>query len=287
MGKRFDCLAFPGGKQKAFTMSFDDGVVQDKRLIQLIDKYGIKATFNLGYEVLGFHGKAWVNERMVDVSKVGKEEIKDLYKNHEIAGHGLFHSSLTSLSSGQAMYEIVEDKYQLEKASGKILRSFAYPFGHTNAQVQKLLELAGYTNARGVQSTYRFDLPENFLNWSPTCHFYEEKTLPLIREFTQSTFSFTPQIFFMWGHAYEIDAYDAWTHVESICNDLSKYSDQIWYATVGDITEYIKSYRRLEFSTDGLIVHNPSAQTIWLRIPASGMYQIEGGQTLSIKDPPL
>ena len=48
MGKRFDALLFPGRKHKAFTLSYDDGVVQDRRLIELFDRYEAKATFNLG-----------------------------------------------------------------------------------------------------------------------------------------------------------------------------------------------------------------------------------------------
>ena len=35
------------GKSKVLTLSYDDGPVQDIRLIQIFDRYGIKATFNL------------------------------------------------------------------------------------------------------------------------------------------------------------------------------------------------------------------------------------------------
>ena len=50
---RFDTLLFPGGKSKAFTLSYDDGVVQDRRLAELFRKYGLKCSFNLGSGVLG------------------------------------------------------------------------------------------------------------------------------------------------------------------------------------------------------------------------------------------
>ncbi|HNX14524.1 MAG TPA: polysaccharide deacetylase, partial [Oscillospiraceae bacterium] len=33
-------------KKKAVTFSYDDGVTQDIRLIELFNKYGMKATFN-------------------------------------------------------------------------------------------------------------------------------------------------------------------------------------------------------------------------------------------------
>ena len=36
---------FPGGKAKALTMSYDDGKVQDRRLIDIFNKYGIKGSY--------------------------------------------------------------------------------------------------------------------------------------------------------------------------------------------------------------------------------------------------
>ena len=40
---------FPGGKAKALTMSYDDGKLEDIRLLEIFNKYGIKGTFNLNY----------------------------------------------------------------------------------------------------------------------------------------------------------------------------------------------------------------------------------------------
>ena len=53
MKLRHDILRFPEGKSKAFTMSYDDGVVQDKRLIELMKANGIKGTFNLNSAAFG------------------------------------------------------------------------------------------------------------------------------------------------------------------------------------------------------------------------------------------
>ena len=38
---------FPGGLRKAVTLSYDDGVEQDIRLMEILDKHGIRCTFNL------------------------------------------------------------------------------------------------------------------------------------------------------------------------------------------------------------------------------------------------
>ena len=43
-------------KLKAVTFSYDDGVTQDIRLIELLNKYGLKCTFNLNSELLGQKG---------------------------------------------------------------------------------------------------------------------------------------------------------------------------------------------------------------------------------------
>ena len=35
------------GKMKVLTLSYDDGVVEDIHLVQILNKYGLKATFNI------------------------------------------------------------------------------------------------------------------------------------------------------------------------------------------------------------------------------------------------
>ena len=40
-------MRFPQGRCKAVTFSYDDGVKADKKLVEILDKYGLKGTFNL------------------------------------------------------------------------------------------------------------------------------------------------------------------------------------------------------------------------------------------------
>ena len=58
---RRDVPLFPQGKPKALTLSYDDGVTQDERLIALMKKYGIRGTFNLNPGVMGH--KDWLVQR--------------------------------------------------------------------------------------------------------------------------------------------------------------------------------------------------------------------------------
>ena len=130
MGRRFATLQFPGGKTKAFTLSYDDGVIQDRRLAELFRKYGAKATFNLNSGLLGLDRRGgYPGKPDLDISTLAPEELKTVYAGHEIAGHGLYHCGLNTVGGPLGVYEIAEDKRRLEAYVGRPLRMFAYPFG--------------------------------------------------------------------------------------------------------------------------------------------------------------
>jgi peptidoglycan/xylan/chitin deacetylase (PgdA/CDA1 family) len=58
-------MRWPNFKRKAVTLSYDDGVSADKRLIPILDKNGLKCTFNINSGMFAqeegahgdFHGK--------------------------------------------------------------------------------------------------------------------------------------------------------------------------------------------------------------------------------------
>lgn len=45
--KKYTTMRFPGFKYKALTLSYDDDVIFDKKLMEILDKHGLKCTFNL------------------------------------------------------------------------------------------------------------------------------------------------------------------------------------------------------------------------------------------------
>jgi len=286
MGKRFDTLVFPGGKHKAFTLSYDDGVVQDRRLAELFRQYGLKCSFNLGSGLLGHQEIVHApGKKDLDVSKVAPEEVKDVYRTHEICGHGLYHSSLDSVGTPLAMYEIIEDKRRLEQLSGKPLKTFAYPFGRYDDQVVQMLRLAGYQGARTVRSTHNFEIPENFLVWDPTCHHNDEKLMELARQFVEGN-SFDPMLFYVWGHAYEFDGCGNWEVITGLAKYLSEHGDLIWFATNGEIMDYVNAYRRLEYSADGLTIYNPSALDVTIQTARENTV-LPAGQITHLESTPL
>ena len=52
-------MRFPEGREKALTFSYDDGVLADRKLIEIFDRYGLKGTFNLNNELFGV--RSWHN----------------------------------------------------------------------------------------------------------------------------------------------------------------------------------------------------------------------------------
>lgn len=288
MGRRFDTLAFPGGCLRCFTLSYDDGVIQDRHLAELFRHYGLKCSFNLNSALLGA-SDIWpnYNGKPLDVSKIQPEELQSVYATHEICGHGLYHSSLESIGAPLAMYEIVEDKRRLEALAGKPLNVFAYPYGRFDSRVVEQLRLAGYQGARTVNATHDFQIPENFLTWNPTCHHADPMLMELAKRFVDdgedNAAKTTPKLFYVWGHAYELDGDGNWAVMDELAMFLYQHREKIWFATNGEIIDYITAYRRLETSTDGSFLHNPSALDVTIRTNGS-FVTIPAGQTVAIRE---
>lgn len=287
MGKRFDIMLFPEGKAKAFSLSYDDGVVQDRKLVEMYNRYQVKCTFNLGYGVLGYKQVVDVpGKRRTDISKVEPEEVQELYKNQEVGGHSLYHSDLTALGSPYAMYEILEDKKQLEKLVQRPLKMFAYPFGFFNEEVKDMLKTAGYKGARTVKSMYSFELPEDPFEWNPTCHHKDERLMDLADKFIHEP-AFKPELFYVWGHGYEFDGDDNWQIMEDLLQYLQQGREEIWFASNGEILDYLEAFSRLEYSVDGSLIRNPSAMDLWMKPAFGRAVCLKAGTCTEIEDTPL
>ena len=77
---------YPGGKHKALTMSYDDGRIFDRRLIDIFNRYGIKGTFHLNSGLF----------QRVDngTGRIQPEEVAEVYKGHEVACHTVSHPTI-------------------------------------------------------------------------------------------------------------------------------------------------------------------------------------------------
>lgn len=221
------------GKKKAITFSFDDGVTQDIRLIEILDKYGLKCTFNLNSEFLGLEGTLDRNGRTVRHDKIARNKIKEVYKNHEVAVHTLTHPFLPSLDEKEIIRQVENDRQNLSEICGYEVVSMAYPCGGENND-DRVAEIirnnTGVRLARGLESTYNFDLQDNPLRFKPTVYYIEDCLDEIVDRFLKLD-SDKPQLLYIWGHSYEMDAeYISWEKFEEICKRLSGHDD-IFYGT--------------------------------------------------------
>src|SRR5262249_28191930 len=142
--------------QSFVTISVDDGHPTDFRTKDLLDKYGLKATFYI---------PATNPERPV----MSRAEIQQLGSRFEIGGHTMNHQPLKSLAPAQARAEINDGKKWLEDLLGVAVDSFCYPRGKFNARVAAMVEEAGFLGAR----TCFFNLntfPKNPFYWGVSTH---------------------------------------------------------------------------------------------------------------------
>ncbi|MFP4660898.1 MAG: polysaccharide deacetylase family protein [Halanaerobiales bacterium] len=241
---------YPGGKKKALTMSYDDGQIHDRRLVEIFNQYGIKGTFHLNSGMLGKE------------SFLCKTEISTLFEGHEVSAHSVNHPFLTRIAGVVLLEEIREDRKQLEELVKYPVRGMSYPFGEYNQKIMEELPLLGIEYSRTVNSHGRFALPDNFLAWHPTCH-HDGGIMKKLKDFQNPNPWEVMPLFYVWGHSFEFDRNNNWELIEEFCKKASN-DETVWYATNLEIMDYIKALRNLKFSVDKQMVYNPSGINVWI-----------------------
>ena len=177
---------------------WDDGVTADIALIEILRKYGARATFNLNG---GLHGKVrggeWTH-RETRVERLAMGELTDVYEGFTIANHSLTHPHLEDLEQKEMAKEIGDSRKFLQDLFGQPVEGFAYPFGTWNDRVVETLKKEGHLYGRTVENGLWSDTLEEPLLLSPACHFLDDSFRDLYEA------SREPGVFYFWGHSYEI-----------------------------------------------------------------------------------
>lgn len=269
-------MRFPEGKSKAFTLSYDDGVKADLRLLKIMNENGLKGAFNLNSRL--FDCENW-HDRM------DEEATFNAFSNsgQEVALHGARHIFLNKVPLPEAIREVADNRQYLETKFDRVVRGMAYAYNGFNADIKRVLKDLGVAYARTTTPTYSFAMPTDWLELNPTCH----HTDPKLGELADRFLNFAPEdefkhrepwLFFVWGHGYEFDDNDNWSVIEELAQRLCGRKD-IWFATNIEIYDYAEAYKNLVFSLDGERVYNPSAVTVWIEVRGK-VYAVAGGQTV-------
>lgn len=262
MVRNFRFMRFPGGKFRAFTLSYDDGTGTDIRLMEIMKKNGIKGTFNL---CAGISNDVSDN---IDITteptkKFTLPQIAQYYKDFEVATHGLTHSFYKDLPSTALIYEIVKEREVFENMFSRRVVGHAYPNGSFKETTPDELRACGIIYGRTTLSTKEFDIPENWLLYGPTCHHSADLNALYDKFFEAPRLYKSPYLFTVWGHSSEFENNGNWNVIEEFLERIGG-KENVWYAGLGEIVEYTNAYRRLEYTIDSNIVYNPNAIDVWI-----------------------
>ena len=155
---------YPGGKAKAFNSSYDDGVVQDRRFVELLNRYGLKGTFNLNSGLMR-SGFTWTHESGMEIRRLPESQVRQIYQGHEVASHTLMHPYMHDLDRKAVLHQMVEDKRNLEEIFGREVAGFAVPFTYYSDLIADCAREAGFEYARISEEGGTFAPPRDRYWW--------------------------------------------------------------------------------------------------------------------------
>ena len=274
-------MRFPGGKFKVVTLSYDDNVEDDVRLVEIMKRHGLKGTFNINSGQFSPEGSVG------DVGKHGHRRLTlnqalQLHKQSgmEIACHGVTHPFLEQLPGSLCIREILEDRKNLEDIFGGFVRGLAYPFGTYSDEVISAAKACGIVYARTTVSTRKFDMPTDWMQLHGTCHHADPQLMELAIKFVEEKRKWRPMMFYLWGHSFEFEDNHNWHIIEEFAEYIGGRED-IWYATNIEIYDYVSAYRQLIFSADGQQVYNPTNTELFVQTK-HGIFSIKTNETKTI-----
>ena len=245
------------------TFSYDDGMRNDRRLVELLNRHGLRGTFNLNSALLSG------DDAGEDARNVRASEVASLYAGHEVAVHGLRHESWNVTLPAVAAGDIARDRLALEALAGHPVEGSAYPCGeHSKGPAaDAALRALGIVHARICAARSDFAVPEDFLAWGPTIHQNRPDAAEIARTFLAAADPATaePALFYCWGHSFEFRTEEDWEKMDALCS-LFDGRDDVWPATNAEICRYVLAFRALRGTLDGRLLENPTAVTLFLRV---------------------
>ncbi len=257
---------YPDGKRKAFNITYDDGILQDVRFVALLDKYGIKGTFNLNSGLMRREFE-WVHECGMTVKRLSEHTAAGLYKNHEVASHTVTHPYMSGLSKEVLLYEIGKDREILQNLFGREICGFAVPFDYYSELIESCVKECGFIYGRTSEESRNYTPCEDYFNWKAGIFHLS----PDFKSYVQGFFETEEELAVcqIVGHAYDLDVENMWDEMEEILQRLQK-EDDIWFATHIDLVEYLKAIRAAEITEN--YIKNNSEREVWFEING----QVEG-----------
>ena len=275
-------MRYPGGLAKALTLSYDDGVDTDIPFMDILDKHGIRCTFNINSGLFSEEGTVFPPEKYH--RRMTARQAVEAYSGrpHEVAVHAVTHPFLDKIPLAVATWEVIADRRNLEALFGGTIRGMAYPYGTYSDDVVDALRCCGIAYSRTTKSTYSFAIPTDWLRLHPLCHHNDSRLDELCDSFLEKMVQNGAILFYLWGHTYEFERDNNWEIIQRFAEKMGGKED-IWYATNIEIYDYIQDYNRLQVSVDGNYVYNPTARELFFAYGKyRTIYSVKPGESIKL-----
>ena len=251
---------YPGGKQKAFNVTYDDGVLQDIRFVGLLNKYNLKGTFNLNSGLLENEFE-WTHQSGCVVKRLSKEKAVSLYEGHEIACHTLTHPYMDDLSESEILHELQKDKANLEKLFKREIKGFAVPFDYYSELIESCVKQSGFSYARISEESHSFIPQTDYYKWKATVFHTDSEPEKLTQQFLETNENLA--VFQIAGHSYDLDIENLWDRVENVFVQISSQKNIVPLTTI-EIVEYLQAMEKAEIKEK--YIKNNSNISLWFSV---------------------
>ena len=204
---------------KQFVFAIDDGTVFDKKVIDIFNKYGIRATFNLNS---GLQDYVWFKD-WLEVRRLRLEENKSIYDGHEVASHSLTHPYLTSLSDEDVYREVKEDIENLRHIFCRDIESFSFPFDGYDERTINAIKSLGITHVILPAIDDSFHRPIDTFHIKATSWNIDD-ALNKVRRFIEDE---QAELFVYLSHSYDYEYEGNYDKLEELCQIVSSNKDII------------------------------------------------------------
>ncbi len=102
-------------------------MVQDRRLVEIFNHYGVKGTFNVASGLLNCRNLTLPNDPLGGRKTISSAELPTLYAGHEVAAHTLEHGFLPAFDDETVIRVVEEDRQALSRLVGYEVVGMAYP----------------------------------------------------------------------------------------------------------------------------------------------------------------
>lgn len=251
---------YPGGKSKAFNISYDDGVLQDIRFVELLNRYGLKGTFNLNYGLMR-SGFTWQHECGMTVHRLTEEQVNQVYKGHEIASHSYSHPYFDNMEETDILKELGSDKFFLENLFSREVAGYATPFYYYSDLMADCVRRCGFAYARISEESNDYSVPADFYRWRGSKFHWDEDLEDFVHGFLETERELA--LCQLVGHSYDLDVMNLWDRMERICHAVSSASN-VWAATHIEIVRYLREMEKVHITERE--IRNHSHAMLWFMV---------------------